>query len=295
MSNGNILLTLVPALLLWLVHIWASLVHPERIIAHKYWLSFADGVSITYIFLQLLSEVTELIHNPVRPTNTWHSRSIAESTEPYLGWLEHYPFLPLLAAVVIFYGLQRLMEQPDQSGAGREAQLPPLRIWIHLAGFSFYKMLIGYILAGMTDAVAVTVFTIAMALHFFVVDFHLVEIHPSVYARIGRWVLGVAFLVGWYIGNRPYAALRDEVEEFEQRAQDIFSKQNLQIKTLLNAEKQTAVKVLYPTQLRLAHEACSPASRWPLLSSADRLLLLPKRVPRPKPGRSRTCTPCDST
>ncbi len=200
MLNGNVLLTLVPALLLWLVHIWASLLRPERIIAHKYWLSFGDGVSITYIFLQLLSEVTELTHSPVRPTNTWHSRSVAESTEPYLGWLEHYPFLPLLAAVVIFYGLQRLMEQPDRSGAGREARLPPLRIWIHLAGFSFYKMLIGYILAGMTDAVTVTVFTIAMALHFFVIDFHLVEIHPSVYTHIGRWVLGVAFLIGWSIG-----------------------------------------------------------------------------------------------
>ena len=200
MLNGNVLLTLVPALLLSSVHVWASLLYPERIIAHKYWLSFADGVSITYIFLQLLSEITKLIHSPVRPTNTWHSRSIAESTEPYLGWLEHYPFLPLLAAVVIFYGLQRLMEQPDQSGAGRGAQLPPLRIWIHLAGFSFYKMLIGYILAGMTDAVTVAVFTIAIAMHFFVVDFHLVEIHPSVYTRIGRWVLSVALLVGWNIG-----------------------------------------------------------------------------------------------
>lgn len=200
MSSDNVLLTLAPALLLWFVHIWAPLFRPETLLAHKYWLSFGDGVSLTYIFLQLIPEVTELTHGPVHPTNTGHSRSIAESTEPYLGWLEHYPFLPLLAAVVIFYGLQRLMEQPDQSEAGREAQLPPLRIWIHLAGFLFYKMLIGYILAGMTDAVTVTVFTIAIALHFFVIDFHLVEIHPSVYTHVGRWVLGVAFLVGWSIG-----------------------------------------------------------------------------------------------
>jgi hypothetical protein len=200
MFNGNVLLTLGPALLLSLVHVWAALLHPDRIIARKYWLSFADGVSITYIFLQLLSEITELIHRPHGSTGKQHSSSIAESIEPYLGWLEHYPFLPLLAAVVIFYGLERLMEQTGQSHAEREVELPPLRIWIHLAGFSFYKMLIGYILAGITDPVTVTVFTIAMAMHFFVVDIHLVEIHPHVYTRIGRWMLGVALLVGWGIG-----------------------------------------------------------------------------------------------
>jgi hypothetical protein len=188
MSRIDVWLTLGPAILLTFVHIWAPLIRPEKLLPQTFWLSFADGISITFVVLQLLPEAGHIAGH------------LPEALHPVHDLLSHYPYLPMLVSLVTFYGIEKVMERPatpDQQGG---SNLTPLRIWIYMAGYALYKVVVGYLLAKMLSPIAVLVFSVAMAMHFFVVDFHLVNIHRNVFAGIGRWALSAAFLAGWGVG-----------------------------------------------------------------------------------------------
>src|SRR5687768_2022639 len=74
-------ITLAIGLSLAFLHVWSPYVHPGTYIGSRYWLPFADGISITYIFLQLLPEIAHLAEEELHPGD-----------EPYVlrfsGWLE---------------------------------------------------------------------------------------------------------------------------------------------------------------------------------------------------------------
>jgi hypothetical protein len=201
MIDTYLLLTLASALLLSMVHVWATYLHPGKFIARQYWLSFADGVSITYILLRLFTEISQASEHLPQPVAKEYQWRIPEAVEPIVLWTEHYPFFPLLVSFTLFYGLEKLVARPQHKLAAEGEGLSPLRIWIHIAGFSLYKVVIGYLLAQMTGLSTVIVFTIAMAMHFLVIDLHLIEIHRGAYLQIGRWIFTVSFLIGWRIGS----------------------------------------------------------------------------------------------
>jgi hypothetical protein len=59
--------TLAIGLSLAFLHVWSPYVHPGRYVDSRYWLPFADGISITYIFLRLLPEITRLAEEELQP------------------------------------------------------------------------------------------------------------------------------------------------------------------------------------------------------------------------------------
>lgn len=69
-----------------------------------------------------------------------------------------------------------------------------------MAGFALYSGLIGYLLVERADNVLpLTLYTVAMALHFLIVDHALTEEHGASYQRIGRWVLAASVVAGWLV------------------------------------------------------------------------------------------------
>lgn len=196
----NLSLTLAIGLPLAFLHVWSPYVHPGQHIDSRYWLPFADGVSITYIFLQLLPEITHLADEEVDPDELYVLR-FSGWLEALSAWGEQNPFLPLLLGFTLFYGLERGFERPVDHGSSHGVERP-VHFWVHMLGMSLYKILLGYLMGQVTSVSGLVSFAFAMTMHFLVIDFHLLEMHRSAYHRVGRWILSGAFLVGWILSTQ---------------------------------------------------------------------------------------------
>ena len=169
-------------------------------------LSFAAGVSLAYVFVHLLPELAHGQH------------LLGEQVERMFVLDELAIYILALAGLLAFYGLERLLHRdPDvgetDSGEVRAAEGGaedhPL-FWLHLAVFAVYSLIVGCLLVHQpsapayedsSDAATLLVFTLAMALHFVVVDFGLRSDFPSSWRRIGRWVMSGALVLGWLAGT----------------------------------------------------------------------------------------------
>lgn len=190
-GTSLLVLSLAAVVFLSLIHVLADYLRWKRQLPQKYWLSFADGISISYVFLGLLPKIIE------------RTASIPDTIGPAADILKHSPFLPLLIGLVTFYGIERLVDKPTPTTASNSHltdNTTGLRVWSHLASYALYKAIIGYLIAKMDNPVAMTIFVISMAVHFLVVDYRLMEIHKGAYQRVGRWLLTFAIVVGWVVG-----------------------------------------------------------------------------------------------
>ncbi|HET7321565.1 MAG TPA: hypothetical protein VFI96_03650 [Longimicrobiaceae bacterium] len=155
------------------------------------WLSFAGGVSVAYVFVHLLPELAE----GQRELN--HFGTV-------LGVSERHVYLIALLGLAVFYGLERLTKTSKwaRESQGEEDRAGNGIFWIHMASFSVYNLLIGYLLLHRERNTlrSLTFFAVAMALHFLVNDFGLQEDHKEQFHRIGRWIVAAAVLAGWAVG-----------------------------------------------------------------------------------------------
>lgn len=183
-------LALALAVLLALVHVFAThLVFLDRVPRSR-WLSAASGLSVAYVFVHLLPEIAAG-HDTLGEAGRGSERL------PTL-------WLVALAGLAVFYGLERLAKgsRKDEASEGREATTAPAVFWLHIASFALYNVLVGYLLQHRLDAgsAALLMFGLAMALHFLVNDHGLHAHHTHRYRRVGRWLLAAAVLVGYALG-----------------------------------------------------------------------------------------------
>lgn len=157
------------------------------------WLSFGSGVSVAYVFIHILPELSEA------------QETIESSQEIGLAFLEHHVYLVALLGMVVFYGLERVARESRQRNqkAGKPDVTSSGVFWIHIASFAIYNALIGYLLLHREEQgiQSLFLFFFAMALHFVVNDNGLRENHKAIYDHIGRWVLAAAIIVGWVVGS----------------------------------------------------------------------------------------------
>ena len=177
------------ALLLAAVHLFAGKLRFLAGIPRSRWLSVAGGISVAYVFARLLPE---LAHAQAR---------LGQRAEGVFARLDDHAYLLALTGLALFYGLERFTvrsrdERREREGADATG---PTAFVISVASFAFYTGLIGYALDDEAKAGArtLTLFVVAMALHFVVNDYGLREHHKQAYTTIGRWVLACGVLVGW--------------------------------------------------------------------------------------------------
>ena len=72
---------------------------------------------------------------------------------------------------------------------------------LQLAGYAAYSALIGYLVIERAEhgAIALVLYTIAMAVHFLIVDHSFSEGHGRAYGPGARWILAASVVVGWLI------------------------------------------------------------------------------------------------
>ena len=145
------------------------------------WLSFAGGASIAYVFLHLLPEMA-------------HGAELL-GEETALGFSI---WGVGLAALVGFYGIERMVQREATRREGTDADTHPGIFRVHLVSFAVYNLVTGYLLVQREGTLAL--FAIAMGLHLVTTDFGLLELFRRGYMALGRWVLSGALLGGWAIG-----------------------------------------------------------------------------------------------
>lgn len=187
----NIIPALLAAIALVLIHVFAGRLAFLENLARKRWLSFAGGVAVAYVFVHLLPELAKY-------QEAFHAAGFL----PVI-FFERHVYLVALIGLVVFYGLERLALASRRSGSGGpEAGTSQAVFWVHIATFSIYNALIGYILLHREEpgVLSLAFFAIAMGLHFLINDISLHEHHKDSYHNVGRWILSGAIAVGWLVG-----------------------------------------------------------------------------------------------
>lgn len=178
---------LVAALALAGVHAGAASLTFLDQVPRSRWLSFGSGVSVAYVFVHLLPELAEI------------ERELEGLDGGALAFLEKHAWVFALVGLATIYGLQLALRR---RGATSEDEVRHDGVgWLHLATYTLYNGVIGYLLRERAADAADTLllFTLAMAMHFLVNDRGLAEDHGALYHRIGRWVVASGTLVGWAV------------------------------------------------------------------------------------------------
>jgi ABC-type amino acid transport system permease subunit len=108
-----------------------------------------------------------------------------------------------LLGFIAFYGLENLVawsrDRPETEGGGRGWSNPVFLL--HVGGFALYAWLVTYLMVrSISDTpLPITMYAIAMGLHFIGVDHSLLREHGAIYLRVGRFVLAAAALAGWSV------------------------------------------------------------------------------------------------
>ncbi|MBD2199552.1 MULTISPECIES: hypothetical protein [Calothrix] len=185
--------TAICAIALAIVHLFSGKLRFLHYTPRSRWLSFGSGVSVAYVFVHILPELSQA------------QETLQNSLDTGLAFLEHHVYLVALVGLAVFYGLERFAKKSRQRNqkTGKGDVTSSEVFWIHIAAFAIYNALIGYLLVHREESgiKSLLFFSFAMALHFVVNDNGLRENHKQVYDRLGRWLLAAAIVVGWVIGT----------------------------------------------------------------------------------------------
>lgn len=189
------LVALLVALSFSAVHFLGAKLKFLRVTPRSIWLSIAGGVSVAYVFVHLLPDISE------------YQERFAQRLEGetgLIGAIETHVYVLALAGLLTFYGLDRLA---CSSASGRRQEGAESRpsdgvFWVHLGSFAIYNFLISYMLLHREEreVEGLLIYAFAMLLHFVVNDHSLREHHGKLYDHRGRWILAAMPITGWALG-----------------------------------------------------------------------------------------------
>ena len=172
---------------------YATRLNISAIVPEHRWFSFAGGVSIGYVFLEIFPELSHV------------QEELAHSTIPFMAYLENHVYLLALLGLLVFYGLdiwaltsRRLnRERHDIDSASS------MVFWTHITVFAVLNIIFGYLLQDLSEhsLFRCILFFVAVALHFFIIDHNLREHHKKTYDQKGRWFLTSAIILGALIAQ----------------------------------------------------------------------------------------------
>ncbi|MCE5241470.1 hypothetical protein LLH23_23645 [bacterium] len=180
---------LVGALVLALVHVLSGRLNLSAIHHRRRWLSLAAGVSVAYVFLDLL------------PLMGDKQRIFLEAAgEP--AWPVHQfrVYAAALLGFTVFYGLEQLMARRQASLAPTGAEdlasgRPP--VLLHLSSFAAYNLMMGYLLVEWARGLGgLALYCGALALHLVVTDEGMRRDYDRGFQRVGRWLMAACIVVG---------------------------------------------------------------------------------------------------
>ena len=180
-------------LALALVYVFGGKLQIDRFRHRRRWLSVGAGVSVAYVFIQLLPELGEA-----------QEQFLEATVHRNLPFPEHRVAFAALVGFVLYYGLEHLVEWSRRSAGTEElgGHSEPV-FWLHIGGFAAYSALVSYLPAHWPESgpKALGIYCAAMFVHLLGVDHSLRREHGALYDRRGKWVLAVAVLFGSALGS----------------------------------------------------------------------------------------------
>ena len=195
------LATLLAALALASVHLLAPRLTFLSLVPRSRWLSAAGGVSVAYVFVQVLPELAE-----GQAAIEGEAGAVGERAAPgpLLDFLEGHVYLVALVGLAVFYGVEQrsLSSRRRNERQAGEDRTTNDAFWLSISCFAVYNAVIGYLLlrSELEELTQVVLYTIALGVHFAINDFALSEHHRDGYRRVARWMIATAVLVGWAAG-----------------------------------------------------------------------------------------------
>jgi hypothetical protein len=195
------LATLLTVLVLAIVHLAAGTTALLGLRWRPRALSAASGVSVAYVFLDLLPDLAE-------------QQSVIDRVGLFPSLDRHIYILALVGLTVSLWvetasresrRRRRAIGEPDETGTAT--------FWLSIISFMVLNAAIGYAVASPGDRAVepLWMFAVAMGLHFLANDHSLVEHHGDRYQRIGRWLLVAGLITGWLIGSLPAVEIRPDI------------------------------------------------------------------------------------
>ncbi len=176
--NPTVFVALLAATGLAIVHLFSGKLRFLEGTPRSVWLSMAGGISVAYVFVHLLPDLAE------------EQQAIRKAVGETFSFLEYHVYLVALIGLAAFYGLERAAKtsRHRRHGAGKEDAAGAGVFWLHVASFTVYNALIGYLLLhreqqGLRNLI---LFAFAMGVHFVVND----------KSRFWAFALGAALYAG---------------------------------------------------------------------------------------------------
>ena len=151
-------------------------------------LSVAAGVSVAYVFIRALPELSEAQDVFTRV-----------SLDRGLPFPERRVYTAALVGFLLFYGLENMVSRSGARGRARGEPAAGLTYKLQLGGFAAYCGLVGYLMVHQRS-LPTLLYLIAMTLHFLAVNHSFEREYGSIYDHGGRWLLAAAVVVGGSAG-----------------------------------------------------------------------------------------------
>ena len=151
-------------------------------------LSAAAGVSVAYVFIRALPELSE--------TQDIFTRITLDRGLPFP---ERRVYTAALIGFLLFYGLENMVSRSGVHSRENGEPAAGLTYKLQLGGFTAYCGLVGYLVVHQRS-LPTLLYLIAMTLHFIAVNHSFEREHGSAYDHVGRWILAAAVVVGGSAG-----------------------------------------------------------------------------------------------
>lgn len=179
---------LVLAVALAAAHVFAGRLRFVDEIPRSKWMSVAGGISVAYVFIQLLPEL---------------AKAAEEARGEFAGVVDRPMYVLALVGLGLFYGIERFSRgtRKQRRDSGQSDEPAQAVTWFSFAMYSLYNAVIGYLLVHDHETVrGVVLFGLAMGVHFVVNDHSLREHHKDDYHLVGRWIVAAAVVLGAIAG-----------------------------------------------------------------------------------------------
>ena len=196
-SSGGTGMATLPILVLGgalaLLHIVGNRLPLFSVIPLYRWTSFAGGVSITYVFLEVFPGLAKY-------------QALQEESVKHFGIIENHIYLMALAGLVAFYSIDIARDRYLANNLRRSQSVsgskPHPIFWIRIGAFTILNVIFGYLLQdlGHHTVLGCLLFFMAVGLHFYIIDTTFREHFQELFDRVGRWILAGALLLGMVLG-----------------------------------------------------------------------------------------------
>ncbi|MGC1448860.1 MAG: hypothetical protein WA830_02375 [Candidatus Sulfotelmatobacter sp.] len=175
--------TFAAALVLASVYVFG---HKLRARSQRRWISIAAGVSVSWVFVDLLPEIAES-----------QARFSTGSHRGTALFPEQAIFLAAMLGFMLFYGLECMV-----AASAAEKETSGVFSSLRITAFAGYSSLIAYLLIHnpWRDVPALLLYCLAMAFHFLLVCHSLFSDRNGPHGSPRRWILALSVMVGWSAG-----------------------------------------------------------------------------------------------